>query len=74
MTENAIDKAIAALELKWTAPEIDLKDLREFGHQVVSKVVCANTVQGFGDDLMTRVYLAGLYHGVTLEREKKIGS
>lgn len=35
---------------------------------VVNRVVCAATMQGVGRDLLLRVYLAGLFHGVELSK------
>jgi hypothetical protein len=48
-------------------PPIELHQLpkaqvNEF-RRLTDKIVCAATVHGNGQDLILRVYLAGLYHG-----------
>ncbi len=44
------------------------KELRFGMEDIVRRVVCAVTMQGAGRDLMLRVYLAGLSHGVELSK------
>lgn len=42
------------------------KALRCGMEDIVRRVVCANTLQGVGQDLLLRVYLSGLFHGMEL--------
>ena len=58
-------------ELSVTPPiklhEVDKKQLAAM-QGIVDKVVCRAVVEGLGQDLLLRVYLAGLYHGSTVKR------
>lgn len=47
------------------------KALRAGMEDIVRRVVCAVTMQGAGRDLMLRVYLAGLSHGVELTKRER---
>lgn len=42
------------------------KRTRQGFEDLVRRVVCANTMRGVGHDLLLRVYLSGIFHGVEL--------
>lgn len=44
------------------------KALRFGMEDIVRRVVVATTMQGVGRDLLLRVYLAGMYHGVEMSK------
>lgn len=76
MRHTAVDWCLAdrgMADMRTIHPETDIKSLRSFGETVIPKIVKAATIEGFGHDLLTHIYLTGLYHGVTIEREKKLG-
>ena len=49
------------------------KALRAGINDIVRRVTCAAAMQGVGRELLTRVYLAGLFHGVALARHEPVG-
>jgi len=48
--------------------ELDKKELIRL-QQVVKKVSSKAVIQGRGEDLLMRVYLSGLYHGMMMSDE-----
>lgn len=49
--------------------ELD-KQMRFGFNDLVQRVTTAAVLEGVGQDLLLRVYLAGLFHGVELQKER----